>query len=187
VTLAVEERPRTLAEIRATLDVPDGVRVEILEEQIVMSPSPRAGHAMTLTLVQEQLGPACPADLMVVQNLEIVCPAAGAVLIPDLVVVARAVLLKDRPQNGADVVDLACEVTSPSTRRQDLTAKRAAYAIENVPLYLVVDRRSATLELFSDPADGTYRGRHTVPFGRLLPVPEPFVFTLDSRDFPASH
>ncbi|MFM9444148.1 hypothetical protein [Streptomyces acidiscabies] len=39
------------------------------------------------------------------------------------------------------------------------------------------------LDLFSDPADEDYRQHITLPFGKPLPLPEPFGFELETTEF----
>ncbi|MYW05469.1 Uma2 family endonuclease [Streptomyces sp. SID3343] len=184
MTLAVETRQRTLAEIRDDLNLPKNVRAEIIGGQIVMSPAPRLGHAGTLSLIQRQVEDACPDEYLVVQGGEIVCAVSDAVLIPDLCVVPWEAITDDLVQAPTNIVELVCEVTSKSTRRQDLADKRAIYAAESIPFYLLVDRLTASVELCSSPKKGVYRSTETVSYGELIPVPTPFGFTLDTTRFP---
>jgi len=183
MTLAVE-RSRDLVDIRDALELPKNVRAEIIGGQIVMSPAPRWGHAGTLSLIQRQFEAACPEGFAVIQGGEITCPAADAVLIPDLSVVPWEAIADDLTQAPADIVTLVCEVTSRSTRRQDLTDKRSVYAGEHVPIYLLVDRIAGAIDLCSDPKGGLYRKTLSVRYGELLPIPAPFAFDLDTTAFP---
>jgi hypothetical protein len=57
---------------------------------------------------------------------------------------------------SAEATELA---VSPSSRRRDQVAKPRAYAQGGVPLYLLIDQLAdpATVTLFSDPAETSYR------------------------------
>ena len=51
------------------------------------------------------------------------------------------------------------------------------------PLYLLVDREASSVTLFSDPENADYRQLGTRPFGKPLPLPDPFGFELETSDF----
>ncbi|MFJ8488577.1 Uma2 family endonuclease [Streptomyces sp. NPDC094038] len=65
----------------------------------------------------------------------------------------------------------------------DREGKRRCCARAQIPLYLLVDRERETVSLFSDPEDGDYVARHTLPFGKPIILPEPFGFELDTSAF----
>lgn len=52
-----------------------------------------------------------------------------------------------------------------------------------LPLYLLVDRESSWITLFSDPETDDYQELRAVAFGKPLPLPQPFAFDLDTADF----
>ncbi len=62
-------------------------------------------------------------------------------------------------------------------------AARRCHAWGAVPLHLLVDRDTSTVTLFSDPEDGEYPRRDLAPFGKPLPLPEPFGLDLETADF----
>jgi len=81
-----------------------------------------------------------------------------------------------------DGVAMVLEVTS-TRPHADRETKRRCYAQGGISLYLLVDRDTSSLTLFTDPGRGDYRERHTVPFGKPLPLPEPFGFDLETAEF----
>jgi Uma2 family endonuclease len=78
---------------------------------------------------------------------------------------------------------LAAEVVSPSSQRRDRVAKPRAYAQGGVPLFLLIDQVAdfATVTLFSDPDQTSYRASDRAEIGRALRLPEPFGIALDTR------
>jgi len=76
---------------------------------------------------------------------------------------------------------MVLEVTStkPQAVRE---AKRRCYARGGVPLYLLLDRDTAQITLFSSPEKDDYREHCTRPFGKPLTLPAPFAFELETTD-----
>lgn len=71
----------------------------------------------------------------------------------------------------------------PTVSTAHTNAKPYRYARGGIPLYLPVKGEASSVTLFSDPEGGDYRQVVTVPFGRPLPLPEPFGFDLETADF----
>lgn len=80
-----------------------------------------------------------------------------------------------------DVV-MAVEVTShdSDTNKRDRVEKPAAYAEAGIPLYLLIDRDSAEIVLYSEPTAGKYQETRRYAFGRAVPLPEPIGITADT-------
>ncbi|HEY4131795.1 MAG TPA: Uma2 family endonuclease [Gemmatimonadaceae bacterium] len=125
---------------------PPGVRYELVDGEILVTPSPhwihqRVGLRLTVLLdayVRAQaVGELFAAPLDV--NLE---PAL--VLQPDILVVPNGEL-----RMHDDIVrhlSLAVEILSPSSARHDRVTKRPKYQRHRVPEYWIVDDRSRTVE-----------------------------------------
>lgn len=80
-----------------------------------------------------------------------------------------------------DGVAMVLEVTS--TRPQaDREAKRRCYARGGIPLYLLADRDTSQVTLFSGPEKDDCREHCTLPFGKPLTLPDPFAFDPDKSD-----
>ncbi len=137
----------TLEEFYEARDAaPPGVRHELVDGEILVTPSPHWTHqriaaqlfVLLNTYVRAQdVGEAFipPLDVMLEPNL---------VLQPDLLVVPRGLLRK-----RSDVVNrllLAAEVISPSSARHDRVRKRPAYQRNRVPEYWIVDDRAQIVE-----------------------------------------
>jgi Uma2 family endonuclease len=80
---------------------------------------------------------------------------------------------------------LAAELTSSSTRDDDLTDKAVVYGRAGVPVYLLLDMQEERATVFWDPSPKGYESRETRPFGEKLHIPAPFDCTLDTTGFEA--
>lgn len=122
-------------------------RWELMEGNLVMSPSPspnynRAALRMAMRL-EEQLPelweviPDIDVDLQLVPHQQ-----PGFARRPDIVVAQRAARQRIDTEGGlirASEVLLVVEVVSPGSRRTDNVVKRAEYADAGVPHYWIVD------------------------------------------------
>lgn len=79
-----------------------------------------------------------PRGLRVAPGVNVVV-GEQTLVIPDVAVIDPSHLAHGDPGVAPSGLALVVEVTSPSTRRRDLTIKRELYAEWNVP-YVVVDR-----------------------------------------------
>ncbi len=59
---------------------------------------------------------------------------------------------------------------------------RRCHARGGIPLHLLIDRDEGSVTLFSDPEDADHRQHLTIPYGKPLPLPEPFAFDLETGD-----
>ncbi|MFG2588295.1 Uma2 family endonuclease [Streptomyces sp. NPDC048438] len=174
------------------LDVPEGWRAEIDEGQIVLVPPPHAHHNGIAEVVQSLLYRGLPGGLGIYQTLGVHVAPLDKLYVPDLVVMPRELIAAADPETSepmdASEALLIVEITSKGNAREDRTKKYRAYARAGVPMYLLIDRfdtRGATATLFTEPnEDGTYKHSDAVPFGKPLPLPEPFGVTLLTGDFP---
>ncbi|WP_460364138.1 Uma2 family endonuclease [Actinocorallia lasiicapitis] len=181
-------------ELDDALDRPDdGSRVEVIGGEIVVSPAPKNAHRRIVQQLSDLF-----AQTRILRtdfgwgvdqgpNLDLVGFEEG--FIPDLIVAEQA-LLDGEMQTGnlclvADEVELAVEVTSRSTARNDRPpvkdgppTKWTGYARAEIPYYLLIDcdPRLARVVLYSIPDGkaGVYLDRQEWVFGELVKLPEPF-------------
>ncbi|MFE4214748.1 Uma2 family endonuclease [Streptomyces sp. NPDC056844] len=174
------------------LDVPEGWRAEIDEGQIVLVPPPHAHHNGIAEMVQRLLYRGLPDALGIYQRLGVHVAPLDKLYVPDLVVMPTELIAAADPEASdpmdASEVLLIVEITSKGNAREDRTKKYRAYARAGVPMYVLIDRfdtRGAMTTLFTEPnEDGTYKRSDAVPFGKPLPLPEPFDVTLLTDGFP---
>lgn len=79
-----------------------------------------------------------------------------------------------------DGVLMVVEVTShdSDTERRDRVEECAAYAATGIPVYLLIDRDTDSLTVFSEPENGTYQQHPTYKYGDAVPLPAPVDITL---------
>jgi Uma2 family endonuclease len=151
----------------------DRFRREILDGQLVVTPSPPRVHARALGRLTVTLAEAAPSHLEVLSGLGW---RAGDhdVVVPDLVVI-DAGLTDDYLTR---TLHLVVEVLARSTRTTDLHNKKALYERQGVPCYWVVDPKgdgeSPVITVF-ELVEGvfTVRGHHEgdVPWIAERPFP----------------
>ena len=137
----------TVAEYAALPEYTDGLRIELVEGNLVMPPRPMTVHQYCTYQMLRQLEDHLPGALLAVAEVDVdlglVPPTQpGFVRIPDLVVIPRESMDRQRRQGGllhAAEVTLAVEVISPGSRRLDTIVKRDEYADAGIPHYWVVD------------------------------------------------
>lgn len=165
------------------IDVPEGFRVEIIEGNIIVSPTPAVRHGLITSILQNEINAVMPSGLYAVQNITLTLPETGQQYIPDLMVLPRDMLDQEEWKLPADAAELVAEVTSPNNAEIDRVKKLRGYARSGVRVYLLVDRLEQTATLFTEPVAGVYQRNVCVAFGQKLPLPEPFSGEIDTSEF----
>ena len=127
-------RPFTQADLEQMPD--DGYRRELIDGSLIVTPAPSRRHQTVVVELVTKLHRLCPDHLQLLIAPFDVALTEDTVLEPDLLV-ARRVDFTEKNLPTAPV--LAIEVLSPSTRRIDLTLKKARYEAAGCPSYWVVD------------------------------------------------
>ncbi|MFC7893537.1 Uma2 family endonuclease [Streptomyces sp. NPDC057381] len=178
---AVDERG--VAEFFAGFEPPEGLEVELLRGEIVMTASPDLVHNMIVEDVLDQI-PRRRWSRLQTQDVDIIDEASEPV--PDLVVLARDALPGSGRLLPSGLLKLVVEVVSKTSVIRDYTIKRSTYAAGKVPAYLVVDPIMAHCVLFTLPAgageDAEYQAQLTVKFGDPLSL-ETLGLDLDTSEF----
>jgi Uma2 family endonuclease len=152
---AVETRGRfTRADFeRLPENAGDGIRYELLDGAIVVTPAPGFRHQKVVVRLLQRLDDVVPEGLHVlVAPLDVYLPTDD-ILEPDVLVVDDAAIVDDKVQGGLPV--LVVEVFSPSSRRRDVGDKLTAYRDAGVPAYWVVDPINPRLQVW-ELRDGEY-------------------------------
>ncbi|MEU7304523.1 Uma2 family endonuclease [Streptomyces sp. NPDC007206] len=78
---------------------------------------------------------------------------------------------------------MAVEITSHDrdTDQRKRIDKPVGYAAAGIPVYLLIDRDSATVSVYSEPKDGRYLQCSTRPWGATVELPPPVGITLDTE------
>lgn len=143
----------TIADLERERGLDDRLRWELLEGELVMTPSPRSIHQqLSLRLAVRLLDSVDHAALDVMTAPIDVQLSDRTVLQPDLVV-ATLEQIRDEGVVGAPV--LAVEILSPSTRRRDLVTKLDILQRSGCPHYWVLDPDDVSLRVWR-LVDGRY-------------------------------
>lgn len=127
----------------------DGMRYEILDGVLAMSPSPSYFHqrahrvlfAALANYTSEHGGEVLSAPIDVILG-------PHTVLIPDIVFVAPGGSAQIEKKGIVGPPDLVVEILSPSTRSRDLGEKRDLYERAGIHAYWVVDLDAETVLVF---------------------------------------
>ena len=149
----------------------DGKRYEIVDGDLVVSPSPKRRHQRAVGILlnfliraqQAGCGEAYVAPFHVVFDPHNVTE-------PDLLFISRGRLGIVTEDNVQGAPDLVVEVLSESTRDRDLGAKLRLYARNGVQFYWVVDPDAQTLQSYELQAGG-YREGPALSVGATLACP----------------
>lgn len=131
----------------AALPEDESYRWELLEGNLLMSPSPRPQHMAATARLDRQLASQLPSDLESIPDVDVDLALSapdqpGTARRPDLVVVHRDALTRVQLTGGllvAGDVLIVVEIVSPGSRRMDMVVKRREYADAGIPHYWIID------------------------------------------------
>jgi len=144
---ALRARPRKTVE--DYMKLPDDVRVELIDGEFFMSPSPRERHQSIVLRLARLLADFVEKGrrgMVYIAPFDVHLPS-GDVVQPDVIYVsqARSGIIQDWIRG---VPDLLIEVLSPETPERDRIVKRDRYAQNGVREYWIVDPMDPTVEIF---------------------------------------
>lgn len=177
---AVDERRMT--ELFENLEVPEGIKVELLRGEIVMMAGPDLVYNRIVRSVAKQL----PGrwDWLVTQDIEISGEQSEPV--PDLVVLEDGAAPGSGRLLPSEAVTMLVEVVSKTSIDRDYGIKRSIYAAGKVPAYLIIDPIVAHCVLLTEPVGGGDEADYTVQritkFGDPVPL-ELLGLELDTTEF----
>jgi Uma2 family endonuclease len=141
--LEQQTEPLTFADLQGLPD--DGNRYELLDGLLLVTPPPNTAHQRCVKNLVILVAAAIPDELDVFTAPFDWLLDERNVFEPDVVVFRREDVGSQRLERTPVLV---VEVLSLSTRRRDLTLKRAAYARAGVTAYWVVDPDVPALRVF---------------------------------------
>ncbi|MDT0572087.1 Uma2 family endonuclease [Streptomyces sp. DSM 3412] len=178
---AVDERGMT--KYFEELEPPEGVKVELLRGEIVMTAAPDLVHNRIVTDVQDQI-PRKRWERLQTTDVDIIGEASEP--IPDLLVLERGVAPASGNLVPSRLASLVVEVVSKTSVDRDYGVKRSIYAAGKIPAYLIVDPIVAHCVLLTDPVgegdQADYRGQWITKFGDPV-VLESLDLKLDTSEF----
>ncbi|WP_328385017.1 Uma2 family endonuclease [Streptomyces sp. NBC_00400] len=165
------------------MHIPEGYKAEIVEGTIYMAPQ-RGTHWETIADIYEQLRTRYPRK-RVLSDVRIDFPGHLNGFASDLVALAEEATKNDKNQPRYQDIEFVAEVTSASTGKNDYGPKKTAYALAEVPVYLIADPYIGRCRVFTDPQDGDYKVDITVAYGMPIDLTHTIVgITLSTAEFP---
>ncbi|MBO2458447.1 Uma2 family endonuclease [Actinomadura violacea] len=173
-----------LREAFAALDVMPGFRAELVDGEIIVSPTPDGQHETVVVAVDDWVRDV--HGLRLHRNLTLISPEGEYV--PDGIAAPKGAFAGREWHSKPDGVVMVLEVTSGGRRdrksaERDRGPKRRGYAAADIPLYLLIDRLDRKATIFSEPRGDDYTHSASVALGEDLPVPAPLEGVLSTRDF----
>ncbi|MEU8864843.1 Uma2 family endonuclease [Streptomyces umbrinus] len=136
----------------------------------MMSPSKR--HEGAIHRIRKQLDAQLPAThpgYVCATGPEIEHPAIGRMRRPDALVIPEAVFDEEGLAVDATQVLAVVEVVSPSNPDNDYAVKLTEYPAMGIGHYMIVDPRTGTIEVHSEPCKNRYQQKDPYIFGDSVP------------------
>ncbi|MFI9554493.1 Uma2 family endonuclease [Nonomuraea endophytica] len=176
------ELPITVRELFDALPPLPGLRVEVIEGNMRVSPMGTPKHQLIASLLYELMIPARLKHSWVSYAGVGVCiDGPRDALVPDYVLAPRGCPLWGNELSSSGVIMVA-EVVSPSSIHEDRDRKPRLYATGGIPVCLVIDPIANTATVYSDIVDDAYQTTVTQHLGTTLRLPEPVDFELDTAE-----
>lgn len=147
---------------------------------------PSKRHQGTIRRIREQLDEqllTTHPGYICANGPEIEHPAIGRMRRPDAVVIPEHVLDEEDLAVDATEVLAVIEIVSPSNPNNDYGEKLAEYPAMGIAHYLIVDPRTGTIEVHSDPCKNRYSRKDPYIFGDAVPFGPWTVETADFRRY----
>jgi len=136
----------------------DGVRRELLDGVLLVSPSPTDIHQIIAGRLMVALEGSCPDEFQVTQGVEVRFDRHNA-MIPDVLVATDTAAQRGSHYYAPHEVMLAVEIVSPSSKKMDRILKPAVFAAAGIPFYWRIETKGG-FEVHTyriDPVSETYR------------------------------
>ncbi|MFJ6781858.1 Uma2 family endonuclease [Streptomyces yangpuensis] len=166
--VTVSESDRLHSQLSRFEDMFPGYRTEIVEGAIVMSPL-KPHHGRTIRLLWNELEAQLGPEWGFLSDVAIPFDGENE-FCPDLAVVPAVEADRNLSAYPPDLVELAVEVVSRGSIRNDYEVKDRAYARRGIPHYLIFDPYEAHCVTLWNPGPDGYRGRDTIPYGGEVTV-----------------
>ncbi|MFF4363887.1 Uma2 family endonuclease [Streptomyces sp. NPDC001604] len=162
---------------------PEGYKVEIVEGAIFMSPQ-RDTHWEIIADIYEQLRTKYPRK-RVKSDVRVDYPGHLNGFASDVTLVSEGAEKDDKGLWRCEDVEFVAEVISKGTAANDYGSKKTAYALAEVPVYLIADPYQGKCHLYTQPKDGEYVVELSVAFGGDVDMTTTLVgLTLKTEEFP---
>ncbi|MFJ9741797.1 Uma2 family endonuclease [Streptomyces sp. NPDC101166] len=166
------------------MPVPEGFRVEIVGGTVHMTPQ-RDTHWLIIRRIVRTVEDKFGMDVKVFSDVRIDFPGHENGFCPDVALLSASAVKDDEGRWCHDDVEFVAEVISKGTAANDYGPKKTAYAVAEVPVYLVADPYQGKCHLYTQPKDGEYLSELSVVFGTDVDMSAtPLGLTLRTDEFP---
>ncbi|MFI2760160.1 Uma2 family endonuclease [Streptomyces echinatus] len=166
------------------MPVPEGFRAEIVEGSLFMTPQ-RDIHWEIIRRIVRALEDKFGMDLKVFSDVRIDFPGHENGFCPDIALLKDSAEKDDTGHWRYQDVEFVAEVISKGTAQNDYGPKKTAYAVAEVPLYVIADPYQGRCSVYTHPKDGDYAMRTSVDFGTDIDLTGTVVdLVLRTGDFP---
>lgn len=158
-------------------------RMELIDGKVRSKPGPDGSHGRFMQWLMRCCVRSRPELwLYPVQGLKVQAHRAGRAR-PDGSLAPSGAFAGQGEWADPDPVLMAVQVTlyDSETDARDRTEKPRAYAETDIPVYLLIDRDSCEVTVFSEPDGVRYESARTVPFGKTVDLPDPVGITLETE------
>ncbi|MFJ4810338.1 Uma2 family endonuclease [Streptomyces longwoodensis] len=165
------------------MPVPEGYTTEIVGGHIFMAPQRDTHWDIILDLV-EQLRATYPRR-RVKSDVRIDYPGRLNGFASDVTALADGAEKDEKGRWACQDVEFVAEVISQDTAANDYGPKKTAYALAEVPVYLIIDPYTARWHLHTLPKDGEYHAEVAFGFGHDIDLTgTPVGLVLRTGEFP---
>jgi len=163
---------------------PEGYKVEIVEGTIVMAPQ-RDIHWKIIRRIVRALEDEFGMDVNVLSDVRIDFPGILNGYAPDVAMIREGAKKDSKGLWSHRDIEFVAEVISKGTAPNDYGPKRTAYALAEIPVYLITDPYQGKCHLYTQPKDGEYVVELSVAFGGDVDMTNTLVgLTLKTEEFP---
>ncbi|KOU77695.1 hypothetical protein ADK57_02325 [Streptomyces sp. MMG1533] len=165
------------------MPIPEGTKVEIVGGNIFMSPQ-RQTHWEIIAAIYEQLRDKYPRKRLA-SDVRIDFPGHLNGFACDVAAMAERSVKDGKGRWRYQDVEFVAEVVARDTAANDHGPKMLAYAVAEVPVYLIADPYQGRCHLYTQPKDGEYLSELSVAFGADVDMTTTLLgLTLKTDEFP---
>jgi Uma2 family endonuclease len=166
------------------MPVPEGFRVEIVGGNVHMTPQ-RDTHWEIIRRIVRAIEDRFGMDVRVFSDVRIDFPGHENGFCPDVVKLKVSATKDDEGHWRYQDVEFVAEVISKGTAANDYGPKKAAYALAEVPVYVIADPYQGRCHIYTHPKGDDYATETKVAFGDTMDLTGTVVgLTLTTDEFP---
>ncbi|MBF6046012.1 Uma2 family endonuclease [Streptomyces sp. NRRL B-1677] len=164
--------------------VPEGFKGEIVGGAIFMTPQ-RSTHWEIIADVLLQMKMRFGRSSKIMSDVRLDLPGSDNAFAPDLFKLSDDAERDEKNRWRHQDVEFVLEVISRGTIDNDYGKKKTAYAVGEIPVYLIANPYTGRCHLHTLPKDGEYWGNLTVEFGQPIDLTDTALdMTLETDRFP---